>query len=217
MDPLSCPSSLYTRPNLWIGQLSPRVIFSVNLSSNFIIFGTHIFKISKWPGVNFNQIRIRKKSLSGELQKTPPSEMDMHMGRANMFWTVKLLYQENLECLGFIFTKYELYIYIHRKTTLNQYFQHDGAAIIDLDRCFFKTCVWPRQIFRRSRRCLSGQKFIKYWQNVYEGLSFFSCEILSWSVRWFKKNRENLKIAAIIGSLPVQYWKWSSFDNGSSV
>ena len=126
---------------LAIGQLSPRVIFSVNLSSNFIIFGTHIFKISKWSGVNFNQIRVRKKSLSGELQKTPPSEMDTcDMGRANMFWTVKTFNQENLECLGFIFTKYELYMYIHRKTTLNQYFQH-GAAIIDPDRCFFKTCL----------------------------------------------------------------------------
>ena len=43
------------------------------LSQSFI-FGTHIFKISKWSGVNFNQIRVRKKSLSGELQKTP-SEM----------------------------------------------------------------------------------------------------------------------------------------------
>ena len=36
-----------------------------------------------------------------------------HMGRANMFWTVKTFNQENLECLGFIFTKYELYMYIH--------------------------------------------------------------------------------------------------------
>ena len=94
---------------LAIGQLSPRVIFTVNLSSNFIIFGTHIFKISKWSGVNFNQIRVKKKSLSGELQKTPPSEMDTWEG-LTCFGLYKLLYQENLECLGFIFTKYELYM-----------------------------------------------------------------------------------------------------------
>ena len=135
-----------------------------------------------------------------------------HVGMANMFWTVKTFISRKSRML-------RLYIYqiwtLH-ETTLNQYFQH-GAAIIDPDRCFFKTCIWPRHIFRHIRRCLSGQKFIKYWQNVYEGLSFFSCEILSWYVRWLKKIRENLKIAAIIGRLPEQYWKWSAFDNGSSV
>ena len=62
---------------LAIGQLSPHVIFSVNLSSNFIIFGTHIFKISKWSGVNFNQIRSENTTVGNG-----------HMGRANMFWTV---------------------------------------------------------------------------------------------------------------------------------
>ena len=72
---------------LAIGQLSPRFIFSVNLSSNFIIFGTHTFKIGKWSGVNFNQIRVRKKSLSGELQKTTRAVENGHM--ANMFWTVQ--------------------------------------------------------------------------------------------------------------------------------
>ena len=52
--------------------------------------------------------------------------------------------------------------------------------------------------------CMKGFHFshVKFYHDLSAGL---------------KKIRENLKIAAIIGRLPVQYWKWSSFDNGSSV
>ena len=68
----------------WLTGNCRHALFSQSIfhqiSSNFIIFGTHIFKISKWSGVNFNQIRVRKKSLSGELQKTPPSEMETWEG-----------------------------------------------------------------------------------------------------------------------------------------
>ena len=52
--------------------------------------------------------------------------------------------------------------------------------------------------------CMKGFNFshVKFYHDLSAGL---------------KKIRENLKIAAIIGRLPVQYWKRSSFDNGSSV
>ena len=50
--------------------------------------------------------RLGKKSLSGEaLENT--TLRNWHVSRAKMFWTVIFLYQQILEWLGFIFTKYE--------------------------------------------------------------------------------------------------------------
>ena len=58
---------------------------------------------------------------------------------------------------------------LHRKINSNQYFQN-GAAIID--PVFPETCLWPRSIYRRSKRCWSWQKFMKIWQNVYDEPNF---------------------------------------------
>ena len=73
---------------LAIGQLSPRVIFSVNLSSNFIIFGTHIFKISKLVWCKFQPNPSKKEIAVGRASENT-TVGNGHMGRANMFWTVK--------------------------------------------------------------------------------------------------------------------------------
>ena len=49
---------------------------------------------------------LGKKSLSGEaLENT--TLRNWHLSRAKIFWTVIFLYQQILEWLGFIFTKYE--------------------------------------------------------------------------------------------------------------
>ena len=74
--------------------------------------------------------------------------------------------------------------------------------------CFFKTCLWPRSVYRRSRRCWSWQKFMKIWQNVYEGLNFSRVKFyhdlypLVLKIYW-----ENLKISAITGRLPVHLYR----------
>ena len=65
-----------------------RVVFWGILSRNFIILVHACVDISTWYVVNFNQIGmdlsisdtcklLGKKSLSGELSKTPPSETDL--------------------------------------------------------------------------------------------------------------------------------------------
>ena len=58
---------------------------------------------------------------------------------------------------------------LQRKMKLNQYFQN-GPAIIDL--MFLQNVPMTRPLYRHSRQCFGGQKFIKIRQNVYEGLTF---------------------------------------------
>ena len=54
-------------------------------------------------------------------------------------------------------------MYIHRKTTLNQYFQH-GAAIIDPDRCFFKNVPLTPTYF-------SPQQAVFEWAEIHKILT----------------------------------------------
>ena len=101
----------------------------------------------------------------------------------------KKLYQQILECLGFIITKYEL-------STL----KNDAEPVFskwcgeNWTSVFFKTCLWPQPLYPHSRRCFGGQKFINFTQNLYEGLIFSHVKFnynLSADLKQFPRKPQN--------------------------
>ena len=130
---------------------------------------------AQWYVVNFNQIRMDlsisdackcsdKKLLSGEALENTTLK-NGHASRAKMFCTVKCFTSTNPRMVRLYVD--QIWIFYIEKYKFEPVFSK--WCVDKLILRFFQTCLWPRSIYRRSRRCWSRQKFMKMWQNVYKG------------------------------------------------